>query len=317
MSLALVSRFPELAPVPRIALGTFPTPIEHAAAIGPRLWIKRDDRSAEPFGGNKVRALEFLLARVLPNAPIVTVGGAGSTHALSTAVFGRRAGRRVFVGRWRQVMNDTAFVVAERLEHEADAAPVWANPAIAYAWAIARRLRGAFWIPGGGTNAFGMLGHVSAGLELADQVASGKLETPSTVVVPLGSGGTAAGIALGLHLANLPIRVVAVRVVPRIVANKPRLLSLVRRTSRLMQSLGAPPAPPLPSTAIEIVHGAYGGAYGQETEAGRRASGRFREALGVPLDATYSAKAFSVALERAQREPTLFWLTFDPRMLHA
>src|SRR5579859_7208462 len=270
MTIALTARFPELARVPRLALGAFPTPIEHLSSTGSRLWVKRDDKSAQPFGGNKIRALEFLLARVSPNEPIVTVGGAGSTHALSTAVFGCRAGHRVLVGRWRQVMNDAASIVAESIEREADAAPVFRNPVIAYGWALAHRLRGASWIPGGGTNPLGMLGHVSAGLELASQISGGSPDTARCVVVPLGSGGTAAGIALGLHIAKMPVRVVAVRVVPTIVANKRRLFSLARRTGRLMQSFGAPPVPPLPHDSIEIVHGAYGGAYGQETDAGRR-----------------------------------------------
>jgi hypothetical protein len=35
----------------------------------------------------------------------------------------------------------------------------------------------------------------------------------------------------------------------------------------------------------------------------------------MELDATYSAKAFVLALELGAREPTLFWLTFDSRIL--
>jgi hypothetical protein len=38
---------------------------------------------------------------------------------------------------------------------------------------------------------------------------------------------------------------------------------------------------------------------------------------GIELDATYSAKAFQVALDLAKHGPTLFWLTFDSRALHA
>ena len=314
MSFSLTRHFPELAVAPRVALGSFPTPVQTVDHV-PGLWVKRDDRSGEPFGGNKIRALEFLLATAPPASRLVTVGGAGSTHALTTVLVGQRTGHAVFVGRWRQEMNKVASVVADRIERHADTAPLFSHPAVAYLWAIAQRLGGASWIPGGGTSPLGMLGHVNAGLELADQITSGDLDRPAAIVVPLGSGGTAAGIALGLHMVTMNVPVIAVRVVPRIVANAVRLRSLMRRTARLIAALGGPPANPPPAPAITLVHDAYGGAYGRETDAGRRASCQFRQSMGFSLDATYSAKAFAVAIERARREPTLFWLTFDPRML--
>ena len=64
MSLPLFARFPALASLPRVALGAFPTPVLHAPSLAPELWIKRDDLTADPMGGNKVRALEFLLGEV-------------------------------------------------------------------------------------------------------------------------------------------------------------------------------------------------------------------------------------------------------------
>jgi 1-aminocyclopropane-1-carboxylate deaminase/D-cysteine desulfhydrase-like pyridoxal-dependent ACC family enzyme len=40
-------------------------------------------------------------------------------------------------------------------------------------------------------------------------------------------------------------------------------------------------------------------------------------ASGIVLDPTYSAKGFALALDLASRGPTLFWLTFDSRILGA
>ena len=68
---------------------------------------------------------------------------------------------------------------------------------------------------------------------------------------------------------------------------------------------------------MQIVHDVYGGAYGRETPAARAAGERLRAVSRIELDATYSAKAFALALELAAREPTLFWLTFDSRILAA
>ena len=66
-----------------------------------------------------------------------------------------------------------------------------------------------------------------------------------------------------------------------------------------------------------VAHGAFGGAYGRETERASIAAAHLRDAAGIELDATYSAKAFQFALDLAKHGPTLFWLTFDSRALHA
>ena len=69
-------------------------------------------------------------------------------------------------------------------------------------------------IPVGGSNAIGALGFVRAGLELAHQVED--LETSiDAIVVASGSGGTQAGLVVGLALAGLPTRVIGVSVARR------------------------------------------------------------------------------------------------------
>lgn len=310
----LLRRFASLSVVPRIALGNFPTPVEPLTAVSPSLWIKRDDLGATPFGGNKLRALEFLLAGVRPGDRVVTVGSAGSTHALAVATYAAALGAQTVVGRWRQEMNETAARVAARIERVADETRLFAVPPAAYLWAW-RRTRGAMWIAAGGSTPLGILGHVNAGLELVEQIQSNVMPAPSSVVVPLGTGGTAAGLALAFAIAGLDIRVVGVRVVPRIVGRRGRVLRLARQASALIERTTRAELPSVRRDAVEVVHEAYGGAYGRETPMARAASARLADATGVRLDATYSAKAFEVALRLASREPVLFWLTFDARLL--
>ena len=311
-----MTRFPGLRAIPRIGLGHFPTPIEPLAALGPRLWIKRDDLAATPFGGNKVRALEFLLAGVQQGDRVVTVGSAGSTHALAVATYASALGGRAIVGRWRQEMNESAARVAARLEKAAHETRLFASPPAAYVWAW-MRARGARWIAAGGSTPLGVLGHVNAGLELADQIASGAVPTPAMVVLPLGTGGTAAGLALAFAIAGLDVPVVGVRVVPWIVGRRGRVLRLARRTAALIERTTGAKLPVVRRDAVRVVDDAYGGAYGRETGPARAAAERLAEASAgeVRLDATYSAKAFQVALRLASRESVLFWLTFDPRLL--
>jgi 1-aminocyclopropane-1-carboxylate deaminase/D-cysteine desulfhydrase-like pyridoxal-dependent ACC family enzyme len=313
----LVERFPALRELPRARFGQFPSPVERMEMLAPGLWFKREDLDAEPLGGNKVRALEFLLGSVRSDDLVVTVGAAGSTHALATLIFARRLGAHVRCFRWRQEMNDAARRVADRIAAESGESRVHRTVAAAYARALLARLGGAHWIPAGGSSPLGVLGQVNAALETAKQVSDGLLPPPQRIVVPLGTGGTVAGLALGLAIAGIETEITAVRVVPRVVANGARVRRLISRTARLLERLTSSSVPRPGARAVRIVHDFYGGAYGRETSAGRAASKRSLERTGVAIDPTYGAKALAAAMRIAQDRggTTLFWLTFDGRWL--
>lgn len=313
--LPLVARYRRLASLPHVPLGTFPTPVARLMSLSPNLWIKRDDLCAAPLGGNKARALEFLLGGVRPESSLVTVGSAGSTHALAVATYGTQLGAQVFVGRWKQEMNDVAIRVSGKIDRIATAAPVFRTPVGAYLWAFRRRREHARWIAAGGSTPLGILGHVNAGLELVSQIEAGELPEPAHVVVPFGTGGTAAGLALAFAIAERPVVVVGARVVSRVVARKSRILRLANATAALIERHTQEAVPRVSPGAVEIAHETFGGAYGRETAEGRRAAQSLKDAANLPLDATYSAKAFARALELAQYGQTLFWLTFDSRSL--
>ena len=326
----LFRRFPSLAALPRASLGRFPSPVmplvpawldDAPADAAPALWVKRDDLNAPVAAGNKVRALEFLLGGVRMGDTVLTLGGEGSTHVLATAVHARRLGARTVAVRWRHDMHDGARVVARRsaeLCAETLSVRGGAVAGVLVAQLLRRRRPGGrlHFVPIGGSTPLGTLGHVNAALELAAQVDAGELPPPRRVVVPFGSGGTAAGLALGFALAGLRTIVTAVRVAPRAAANRLRLLLLARATRRLIERREHAALRPGP-LRVEIVHAYYGGAYGRPLAAGAQAA-RIFQALGGPgLEATYSEKAFAAALDLARVEggPVLFWLTFDARML--
>jgi len=319
--LPLLRRIPALAALPRAPLGAYPSPVEVLDAPGvPPLWVKRDDLDDPVFGGNKVRALEFLLGGVGPGDLVLTLGGEGSTHVLATALHARRLGADTRAVRWRHEMGPVARAVARRITEVCEAAPVLPLPLAlgrlaAWRLGVGRSGRRVRYVPFGGSAPLGVLGHVNAALELAEQLSAGLLPAPRQVVVPLGSGGTAAGLALGFALAGLDVTVVAARVGPRLGATRGRVLRLAAATTRFVRArTGARLPPPVP---VRVVHDVYGGAYGRELPAGARAALLLQHSLAARLDATYSAKACAAALALAAAEPgpTLFWLTFDGRWL--
>jgi len=171
------------------------------------------------------------------------------------------------------------------------------------AWRRARALGPRRWIPGGGAHPRGVVGHVLAGLELAAQVVA----PPDAIVLPLGTGGTAAGVALAVAALGWSTRVVGVRVAPLLVANRWRAMQLARGARRLLAHRGVPlPAP----RAIDVVD-ALGEGYGHPTPEGEAAC-RLASEHGLTLDPTYGAKAFAFLMQRATGpvQRLIFWHTF-------
>ena len=297
------------------SLGEWPTPLEHApalaAAVGgglTELTLKREDRSSTRYGGNKVRALEFLFAGMPAGTMVVTVGGTGSTHCLATAVHAAAVRCRAAIAHFPQPDTvESRAVAAGTAAHAAFVVQARAHVtlplAVVEAWRRARSLGPRRWIPGGGAHPRAVAGHLIAGLELADQVD----QPPDAIVLPFGTGGTTAGLALAVATLGWPTRVVAVRVAPALVANRWRTLWLAHSTRRLLAAGGVPlPGPRSP----EIVDG-VGRGYGWPTPDGE--SARLLAARhGITLDPTYGAKAFGTLLRRAPGnvQRVVFWHTF-------
>jgi 1-aminocyclopropane-1-carboxylate deaminase/D-cysteine desulfhydrase-like pyridoxal-dependent ACC family enzyme len=317
--LPLFVRFPALAELPRAELGVFKSPVERIRGLESdrEIWIKRDDLLGNAIGGNKVRSLEFLLGPVRSGEHVLTVGSTGSTHALATALYSRQLGARTTVMTWRQEMNAEANAVANWMKDVAQVIPSRFT-VFAFARAMLLRLREpVHWVPAGGSSPRGILGHVNAGLELASQIDRGIVPRPDRIVLPLGTGGTAAGVALGLAIAGVRTTIVMARVVPRIVANRVRVRSLMRRTAALIQAKTGERVSLPPLRSMDVVEDQFGGAYGRATDAGTSAARELARTHRVVADTTYSAKAFAATLALRGQGVTLFWQTFDGRWLAA
>jgi D-cysteine desulfhydrase len=295
------------------SLGSWPTPLETrpglARALGMQaLWLKREDLA----GGNKVRGLEFLFGAAPPRSVFVTIGGEGSSHALATARAARARGYRTAVALFAQPETDASRAVGSATASTANLV-VRASHVLTLPWAVVRAWRAAHhlgrgtphWIPGGGADPRAVIGHLLATLELSRQLDS----PPDAIVTPLGTGGTAAGIALGVAWLGWTTRVIGVRVAPALVANRWRTLRLARRAASAIRQAGIEFAVPRAALRVQV-EDAMGPGYGHPTEQGERARGLAAE-HGVRLDPTYGAKAFSFLLSPNHNAlRTVFWHTF-------
>jgi len=69
-----------IAAIPRVPIALTPTPLHEAPNLtkhlgGPRIFVKRDDLTGVAFGGNKLRNLEFRLARTMAEKPDTVIVG--------------------------------------------------------------------------------------------------------------------------------------------------------------------------------------------------------------------------------------------------
>lgn len=307
-------------PLEPLELGHYPTPVFRADALcteEAELWVKNDGVSAEPYGGNKVRKLELILAEALRRGArrIVTTGAGGSHHVLATAVYAKRFGIPVVAVLCPQPFTAHAAQML-RASLAAGIEPLAVRSMTEVPLGMARVLRrGDYLVPAGGSSVLGTLGYVRAMKELVEQIRTAVLPEPDVIIAPLGSGGTVAGILAGALREGLRARVVGVNV-----AVSPRLarvmvLALARSATR--KDGGGAGLSRL-ARALEVDSRHIGGGYGHPTSEGERAELRAGQ-LGLRLDATYTAKTFARALEEVARavpaterpRRVLYWHTLN------
>ena len=321
----LHERFPALAEgLPHLALSERPTPVRELGGLG--AWVKEDGAfGSGGWGGNKVRKLEWLIpdARRRGRRSILTFGGLGTNWGLATALYGREHGLETALALLDQPID--AHVRAQLARLEASGARIHrthtkVRTVAMLPWLLVRNARGGrppYLLPAGGSSPIGALGYVEAALEIAAQVEGGSLPEPAHVVVPVGTGGTAAGLALGFQLAGMRTRVVGVVVNDQLRLDAPVFVRLARRTASLLERRGARLGElRIEPGMLDLTREQIGAGYGHRTEAAARAAARAAEE-GLSLDPVYTAKAMAGLLAlRAEGRlggPILFVHTDGPR----
>jgi D-cysteine desulfhydrase len=282
----------DLVPFVELADG-LPTPVEQ---VDDGLWLKRDELTDSHYGGNKVRKLEHVLAVARRRGgPVLTAGATGSHHVYATAVHAARLGLDVEAVRFPQLRTphvDDVDAALRALPNVTmtDVPHSYLMPLVLAIRRAAVERAGGYAVLPGATSPLGVLGYVGAGLELVAQM----VQPPDDVVVALGSGGSAVGLALGLALGGWrSTDVIAVRVADAIVTNRV-VLGAHEAGARAVLAVGGAVTGP---TRLRIEPRYFGGGYGVPTAAGDAAMKAAAE-LGTVVEPTYTAKAFACALDR-------------------
>jgi D-cysteine desulfhydrase len=245
------------------------------------------------------------------------VGGIATNWGLACALYGREQGLKSVLALVDQPVDDHVEAQLRRLT--ASGARIYrtgskARTVLAVPWLMARYPRSWF-LPPGGSSPVGALGAVETALELARQVEAGEFPEPELVVTAVGSGGTAAGLILGLELAGLRTRVLGVVVNDTLTLDAGMILGLARKSLKLLRDRGAHlPTIDISAERLVLVEDQIGQGYGHPTEAASVARDQVLAADGLDLDPVYTAKAMAGLLGLDEVPgPVLFLNTNGPR----
>jgi L-cysteate sulfo-lyase len=295
--------------VPRIPLGTFPTPLipleRLSRQLGVDLWMKRDDCSGVALGGNKTRKLEYVLADATARGytTVVTVGPVTSNHTMMTATACRRVGLDVHcvVAGHPPAHGDPIggnLLLLDYLGATLHVVPMdFAQPTPDDGVRVDARCREVtaatrgYFIPGGGTMPEAEPGYMACVAEMAKQRGDGF--DFDHVVVAYGTGSTTTGLLLGLAVGGFSARVHPIAIETRFAVEEafklPSIASLfVESSSHFGLGLGAADVP-----AHEVVYGFAEEGYGAPNAGSDAAMRLMAETEGYFLDTVYTAKAFA------------------------
>jgi D-cysteine desulfhydrase len=289
----------------RLSLARLPTPLWTVAGLprGPfgdlPILVKRDDLTGAALSGNKVRKLEYLLAEAKARGArrVLTTGAIQSNHCRATAIAARQLGLGSLLflrvpdtpppagletGNLRLarlVGAEVRFITPAQYEHR-DAL-------------LAEAARdGDYVIPEGGSNALGSYGYVAAAEELAAQWDA----SPTAILCATGSGGTLAGLTMGVRRLGLDIPVFGI-----VVGGTAEAFRL--RVAAISQEAHArwPELPALAPADVLAIDGWAGLGYALSTAEEQADLTAVARATGLILDPVYTAKAFRALLHDPAR----------------
>lgn len=294
----------KLEALPRVSLGTFPTPLHDCPNLtralgGPRILFKREDLAGLAFGGNKVRKLELFLGDLArDDTDVIVVGSAvQSNFCRQTAAAGARLGIDVVL-----ILNgdpsspNQGNLLLDRLlgadvrinryrglrEHHAAIA--------AAAHDLQSQGRRAQALTG--FEPLGAIAFLECALELQQQLQA--LGARADAIVVSSGTGTQAGLEVGVRVAGLDARIIGVSPIPELEGypSIPDRLAEVANWICTTLDLDAT----FTAEEIENTTAFVGEAYGHLTESGLRALRLVAEHEGILLDPVYSAKAMAALI---------------------
>ncbi|WP_419810517.1 1-aminocyclopropane-1-carboxylate deaminase/D-cysteine desulfhydrase [Bacterioplanoides sp.] len=337
MQSSFTQRFPHLfdteSSVNRAAdksspIASLPTPVGSLPELGEQAFVKYDNLTHPEYGGNKIRKLDWIAADIRKNKArhVITFGAIGTNAGVATAMMCQRLGVRCSIYLFDQPLSNTVYANIKRMQGygaELIYCGSLFNTMLRFYSSVYRLKPYCYFLWAGCSNPPAILAYVDAAFELQQQVQQGLIPEPKKIVIPVGSGSSAAGLYLGLQLTGLSSELIPVRVAPSKLgpfdACSDAIINRQIKTGAELLKLGSRSTPrstpqPLPHSLPQskLNHDYYGEGYGHADEQVKHAISTFAQS-GIQLEGTYSGKAACAFLDCLKRSsgPVLFWNTYN------
>jgi D-cysteine desulfhydrase len=293
----------------RLRLAQTPTPFLPLDRLseqlgGPRIWVKRDDMTGGAVSGNKIRKLEFTLARAIEQGcdTIVTAGGVQSNHCRTTALLCAQLGLQCHLILRGENAPADGNLLLDRIagakisfysnaEYQQREQSIFNQLLEQYAAQGSK----AFCVPVGASDGTGLWGYVKACEELAEDFARNAI-SPTHIICATGSGGTQGGLMAGTELYQLGATVWGVNVCDdkAYFQNKVRA-DLLEWKSMYSQALDIEALP------VNVIEGYVGPGYAKATTPVFDTIKLAGQLEGLILDPVYTGKAFHGMLDQIKK----------------
>lgn len=307
----------------KYSLGFFPTPLERLENLSEKhpdynLFIKRDDNSGLASGGNKVRKLQYFIHDVLTKGfdTVITAGAQQSNHCRQTAAACAKVGLECHLllgGKETKKYNGNlllSYLLGANIQFTEENRK--GEDLNLLKQKLESKGKKVYLIPYGGSNLLGAYGFVDAVSELKDQLLEKGLEI-NYIFFASSSGGTQAGLKLGIDLLGLDIKLMPISI-DKLGNGNTTLDEVVLKLLFEGQKVFGIKKDYLIDDALPI-RGYDKEGYGVVTSNERNAIKELAQSEGILLDPVYSARAFYGMLDHLENKKlknnsnVLFWHT--------
>lgn len=305
----------DLMEIPQcISLAQLPTPLQPLYRLqqqtgGPLIWLKRDDMTGASLSGNKVRKLEFLLAKAISEGfnAVITCGGIQSNHCRATAIAAAQLGLKCHLI-LRGLPEENTIAEGNQFLDKIVGASISYHSVSDYVKSLdslfqqsvndfAKRNIKALAIPTGGSNGVGVWGYIEAFNEISNDCLTQKID-PSAIVCATGSGGTQAGLVVGAALAeSLTGKCIDIFGI-NVCDNEAWFINKINQDIAQWRELYPESASKMSSQPrINIIDGYVGEGYAKASQDIYKTIEMLGSLEGVILDPVYTGKAFDGMLK--------------------
>jgi len=283
----------------KFSLANIPTPVHTMNFEGNSFLIKRDDYTGTELSGNKVRKLDYLMYQAKKDKAeyVFTAGGDQSNHARATALYAARIGFKTRLFLWGSESASAdgnlfldkfsgAYITCLNKKEFYNVNDIMTEQCRQYT-ADGKKV---YIIPPGGSTTLGIWGYINFVYELKEQVNINKLKG---IVVASGSGGTAAGILVGLSLLGFKTKVYAVNVLDSFESTRKTILRLAEACI-----LDFKLECELNKNQLEVLDGYSNEGYKSISDDKLKLLKKFARTTGIILDPAYTGKAFTAYYDK-------------------